>query len=142
MDEDHVCDVLNDVLEAEAASLLPRLTECTAFVPPAELSRFEAVKRMASEHSGQLARLARTLIDAGGQPFPHAKDMRTAAFHYVELDVLLPSAIAGEETLAAACAQAGPSLPQAAASAVRELAAWHRVCAEYLRKLLPAVQAG
>jgi hypothetical protein len=143
MDDRRVFDVLNELLAAEAASLLPRMTECTAFVRPAETARLEAVKRMASEHQANTARLARTLLDLGGQPRPHSRDMHSANLHYLELDVLLPQAVASEEKLSAKYAAALRSLSEwpAAAAAVRDIGSWHRVCADYLRSLATTATA-
>ena len=144
MDRTRVYDILNELLAAEAVSLLPRLTECTTFVQPSDTGGLEAVQRMAAEHQANTARLTRTLIDLGGEPLSHTRDIDSATFHYLELDALLPPAVDSEEATASRYAAALPGLSECppAVLVARELGSWHRVCADYLRKLTPTPQAG
>ena len=144
MDRTRVYDILNELLAAEGASLLPRLTECTTFVQPSDTGGLEAVQRMAAEHQANTARLTRTLIDLGGAPQPHVRDIDSAGFHYLELEVLLPQVVACEEATASRCDAALPGLSECppAALVARELGSWHRVCADFLRKLIPRPRAG
>ncbi len=138
MDRARVYTTLNDLLAAEQAAVLPRLTECTAYIAPDEVDGLEGVGRMAAEQQANVARLAQVLIDLGGQPEPHTRNRHTADFHYVDLDVLLPRVIADERALAARYqgAQAAASDYPSAAAVVADLAAWHRVCAGFLARLV------
>ena len=136
MDFARVYDVLNELLAAEWTSLLPRLVECSAFVPTTEAIDAQNVEQMASAQQACVGRLAETLLDLGGEPRPFTGDIAFARFHYVDLDTLLPYALAGEEALASKYQAALDELsgcPQAIAM-VAEIGTQHRVWAEALRK--------
>ena len=145
MDLSRVYDVLNELLAAEQSSLLPRLVECSAFVPTTEAIDAQHVEQMAAAQQACVGRLAETLLDLGGEPRPFTGDIAFARFHYVDLDTLLPHALAGEEALASKYQAALDDLsdcPRAAAMAA-EIGTHHRVWAEALRKLADrAVIAG
>ena len=132
-----VCDILNELLAAEELDLLPRLTECTTFVSSADVSEFEAVRRMADEQKANTARLAQVLIDLDEEPRPCVRDITSANFHYMELPALLPRVQAREEQIAAQYEAALAQLNECkeVARVVGEIGARHRVYAEFLRRL-------
>lgn len=141
MEPSQTCAILNELLEAEHRALLPRLLEAKAFVTADRTADFESVRRMAGEHGEQMARLAETIIELGGEPVPRSADITSASFHYNRLPVLLPRVIADQEQLCRRYDQAIEALTDCgeAAEVAVEIAGRHRVHLEYLRRLAAEV---
>ena len=143
-DNTHVHEVLNELLAAEARSLLPRLLEVGVFVDFDEADDLEALRRMVVQQQEDRNRLAQTLIDLDGEPGLGVRDISSASFHYVELPVLMPRIIACQEQLVERYGRAVKALADCppAAEAVRDVADRRRSHLEYLRKIAAAVASG
>lgn len=141
MKQDPTYDTLNELLAAERRSLLPRLAEAMVFITPDSAPEWAALQRLAQEHTSDESRLARTLIDLGGNPRPLWGDVHSADFHYTDLDHVLPRVLEREQEIAARYDTAFAELADCppALEVVRDIAARHRTCIESLTRLVSHV---
>lgn len=132
-----VIDVLNDLLAAESANLLPRLAESSAFVSWASADDVEGVNRMAAEEREHVEWLVEQILDLRGSPGPRIGSIDAASLHYVELHRLLPRVEHGEAALLRRYEAAAGLLAAAppAAALVARIAARHRDHLQQLRRI-------
>jgi hypothetical protein len=99
-DRDVTVEILNELLQAQAASLLPRLSEATPFISWAEADEIALVRRLIAEERAHQAELGACIASAGGALTPVLGDITSADVHYLALDFLLPRIIADKARLA------------------------------------------
>ncbi len=99
MDHDAVIEVLNELLAAESASLLPRLRESRVFVSWASADEVDDVQRILDEDQEHQGWIVEAINRAGGYPLPVRADINTTNLHYIELGFLLPRVLADRRKL-------------------------------------------
>ncbi len=92
-------DVLNDLLAAEQASLIHRLSEAQPFVDEASASTWVAVEQLIADGFAHERDLAEMIQQLGGVPSPSAHDTTTGGLHYSSLPHLLPDIRAAVQVL-------------------------------------------
>lgn len=91
MSIDASIDILNELLERQSQSTLPRLGESEVFFSRASADERAAVQRMIDEDVEHRAWLVDAIIDLGGHPLPSRASARSTNTHYLDLDYLLPA---------------------------------------------------
>lgn len=90
MANEHAIEILNNLLAAEYASLLPRLRQSNPFVTLAATEDREAVDRLIKDSERHERDLADLIMDLRGAPVPISYDIDTTSFHYITLEYLVP----------------------------------------------------
>ncbi len=85
-----IIDVLNELLGAEQAYLLPRLAESGIFVAGPSTKDHTVIERMMLENARRREALASLIIESGGAPAPREADLESADLHFQQLDLILP----------------------------------------------------
>jgi hypothetical protein len=125
-DRDVTVEILNELLQAQAASLLPRLSEATPFISWAEADEIALVRRLIAEERAHQAELGACIASAGGALTPVLGDITSADVHYLALDFLLPRIIADKARLARVYEAAASRLAQQLEAQRNHLAALKR----------------
>lgn len=107
MSNEAAIDLLNDLLQHEERSLLPRLRESMVFVSWACAGELQAVERMIDEENEHRRWLVEAITRLGGDPLPGLADIRSASIHFLELDFVLPRVVESHRSLLAAYEAAG-----------------------------------
>ncbi len=94
---------LNELFQAESASLLARLHESAPFVAPYSTALWAVVQPMTAQVIADQARLAETIVRLGGSVAPRLPATWTGDLHYLELSRVLPRLIEDERRLAGVC---------------------------------------
>lgn len=102
MSNEAAIDLLNDLLQHEARSLLPRLRESTVFVSWAAAGEHLIVERMIDEANEHRGWLVEAITRLGGDPLPGLADIKSASIHFLELDFVLPRVVESHRSLLAA----------------------------------------
>ncbi|MCK4659695.1 MAG: hypothetical protein KAV82_09270 [Phycisphaerae bacterium] len=105
MTDQHVLDILNDLLAAIEKSPQVRLTEAGTFVSSAGTKECIAVEGILEEERQLAAELAGLLIELGGSPAPSPGSpvVNIACFHYLDVHFMLPEFLCAKQKLVAAC---------------------------------------
>lgn len=93
MNNEIVIEVLNELLAAESASLLPRLGQSEIFVSWATADDLDDVQRILAEDQEHQSWLVEAINNAGGDPLPVLADINTTNLHFLELGFVLPKAL-------------------------------------------------
>lgn len=93
MADETVIEILNELLQHESRSLLPRLKESIVFVTWASAGEHRDVGAMIDEEMEHRAWLAEAIGDLGGDPLPGSADIRSSNVHYLELSYVLPQVL-------------------------------------------------
>jgi rubrerythrin len=93
MADETVIEILNELLQHESRSLLPRLKESTVFVTWASAGEYCDVSAMIDDEMEHRAWLAEAISDLGGDPLPGLADIRTTNVHYLGLGYMLPQVL-------------------------------------------------
>jgi len=110
LDGESVIRVLNRLLLAEYASLIPRLGEATYFVSWASADEAQLLSQMVAEECEHVAWLTEAILDLRGAPAPRRFDTATANIHYCELHSLIPRILADRQRLIDVYQSAIPAL--------------------------------
>ena len=102
MSNEAAIDLLNDLLQLEEGSLLPRLRESSVFVSWASAGELQAVQRMIDEENEHRGQLVESIIRLGGDPLPVSADIRSAGIHFLRLDFILPRVLESHRRLLSA----------------------------------------
>jgi len=114
MNNDPAIDLLNDLLQQEARSLLPRMRESTVFVSWASADEQRVLTKMIEEENEHRRWLVEAINRLGGAPLPVGADITSTRIHYLELDYVFPRVVENQWALlkayesAAADASASP----------------------------------
>ena len=138
----HSLDVLNRLRATERKSLLPRLVEINVFVQWALGHEMDLVRRMVAEQARHDVWLMEAADACDGALFPAAADVHTANLHYLDLCSLLPSVIAGTQSLVQLYGQAlaDEALMPEAAEAIARIHNRHQVHLQQLREIQARMQ--
>lgn len=141
MDNTVVRDILNELLNAEARSLVPRLREYTLFVSWASADELRLVDRIVAEQREHQAWLFDAIVKLGGEPTPVRADMRSTLLHFLDLHHVLPRVLADKRRLAALFADAasGTGGNPVASQVIAKIADRHRVHLQQLEKFASRV---
>ncbi len=99
MNNEPVIDVLNELLAAESASLLPRLGESEIFISWASADDVDDVQCMLAEDREHQSWLVDAILNAGGEPLPALADINSTNLHFLELGFVLPRVFEDRRTL-------------------------------------------
>ncbi len=91
MSVDATIEILNELLDQQSRSTLPRLGESEVFFTRASADERIAVQRMIDEDVEHRAWLVDAIIDLGGNPLPVRASIHSSNIHYLDLDYLLPA---------------------------------------------------
>ena len=130
-------DLLNDLLQQEERSLLPRLRESTVFVSWASAGEHVVVERMIDEANEHRGWLVAAIIRLGGEPLPGLADIRSASIHFLELDFVLPQVVESHRGLLSVyeAAASEASLNPVTSEVVSRIIERHRKHGEQLDEL-------
>ena len=81
--------ILNDLLSAEAMSLVPQLKRMTVFVSWASANEADMVDDMVREEQQHEQWLVDAILDLEGYPNPISPSVAAGGIHYLELRTLL-----------------------------------------------------
>jgi len=128
-------DTLNDLLEEECRSLIPRLGEAAPFVTLQAADDQALIRRMLADAQTHQRELTQLILSLRGAPNPPRYDAETGGLHYVKLSYLIPEVIDSVRRLIAAYESAGPTgSTEADALIARHLKAYQQHLA-HLEKL-------
>ena len=93
MDHQTIIEILNELLERESRSILPRLGDNGVFVSWASAEERQIVAGMIAEQQEHRAWLVEAIHDLGGAPQPVSGDIHAAGLHYLDLSYILPTVL-------------------------------------------------
>ena len=94
-----VVSILNQLLAAEARTLVPRLAEAGAFVSWASADEQALLQRVIADEREHQAALVDCILSADGVPAPVTADLDTASLHFLDLHALVPRILADKQRL-------------------------------------------
>ena len=94
-----VVSILNQLLAAEARTLVPRLAEAGPFVSWASADEQALVRRLVADEREHQAALVDCILSADGVPAPVTANPDTARLHFLDLHALLPRILADKQRL-------------------------------------------
>jgi bacterioferritin (cytochrome b1) len=143
MTPDDVIDILNELLDIESRSILPRLRASGVFVSWASADELADVTRMTDEDAEHREWLIEAILKIGGDPRPVSADIRSTAMHYLDLHYVLPQVLDDArnclKSYETAAAQLGGNA--VASEVVSKIITRHRRHVETLEKFTARVQA-
>jgi hypothetical protein len=119
---------INALLAAESGSLMQRLRESSAYVPPSAADEAFAVQELVDQDAQHAKKLVELLDRLRATPGPRRVMIDTGDLHYNRIHTLIPRLIADQKRLIAAydSAQAPAAQDPQAADVVSALLASHR----------------
>jgi len=129
MTDQHVLEILNDLLAAMEKSPYARLGETGAFVSTVGTEEYDVVRRVLQEEKQYAAELADLLIELGGVPVAFgAPDFQAGCLHFLEAPFLLREVLRWKQPVLAKCESALEELCTSARAylLVSKIAAAHR----------------
>ncbi len=91
MNTEHAIEILNELLDHESKSVLPRIGESELFTTWASADEHRIISRMIEEEKDARARLVETIRDLGSDPLPVTADIASTNIHYLDLSYVLPA---------------------------------------------------
>ncbi|MBN2562995.1 MAG: hypothetical protein JXQ75_18890 [Phycisphaerae bacterium] len=135
MPDEQAIDVLNRLLEAEFASLVPRLGEANPFVSWPEAEGRTVIERLVADSEAHRGDLAGMILRLRGAPVSPRRSMTWGSVHYMKLAHLVPDIVAAVRELIEAYESAGPTGNEGAAALVAGILADHKRQLAELEKL-------
>ena len=137
MSNEAAIDLLNDLLQHEERSLLPRLRESRVFVSWAYAGELQAVQRMIDEENEHRRQLVEAITRLGGDPLPVSADIKSAGIHFLRLDFVLPRVVESHRSLRVAYETAASRTPSnpVVSEVVSSIIECHRKHGEQLEQL-------
>lgn len=128
MIDQHIIDVLNELLGAEQSYLLPRLAESGIFVTQPSTKDHVVIERMTRGNARRREALASLIIESGGAPAPREADLESADLHFQQFDLILPRLLESTRAVAAKYVRAAGrvSAHMSAASLIAQHSAQHK----------------
>lgn len=135
---------VNALFAAETGSIMQRLREAEAYIPPTAADEAFAVQELVDADGLHAEQLVRLLERLDATPGPRGVQIDSGDLHYNALHTLLPRLIADQKRLIARYEAAQPVVAQdpAAADVVGSVLANHRTHLARLEQLAGSAKAG
>jgi hypothetical protein len=101
MPDEQVIEMLNRLLAAEYATMIPRLAEAEPFVRPAMTAARAVVQRLIAAYAGHIRGLVEMLLSLRGSPVTPRCSAGATSLHYADLASILPAVVADLRKLVA-----------------------------------------